>query len=75
MIGVSDNRRCIPFENKIELIRKVPVMVAFMCNGTALTTGYRYTTQMDLTDPVWEIVRDAIGFRGLSQLLGPKSLC
>lgn len=26
-------------------------------------------------DPVWEIVRDAIGFRGLSQLLGPKSLC
>lgn len=24
-------------------------MVAFMCNGTALTTGYRYTTLADTT--------------------------
>jgi len=49
MMGVSGHRGYIPFEDRLKLIRKVPVMVALLCTGTRLTTGYRYTTLVDAT--------------------------
>lgn len=51
MMGVSGHRGYIPFEDRLKLIRKVPVMVALLCTGTRLTTGYRDTTLVDATEP------------------------
>ena len=65
MMGVSGHRGHIPFEDRLKLIRKVPVMVALLCTGTRLTAGYRYTTLKDTTLKLGKLFADLTG-AGLS---------
>lgn len=41
VMGASDHRRHIAFEDRYELIRKIPAVVALSCTSTSLTAGYR----------------------------------